>query len=106
MRQLDKRNQEIMSLKEKILQLEGKVQLGQKNKATEAIEENPYDSRGIQEEYVGHKQDPELVGLLKEGKWPKTAREYLRRKEKEQKAKNRGQSPVLERECLASLPAG
>jgi hypothetical protein len=65
-RQLDKRNQEIMSLKEKILQLEGKVPLGQKNEATEAIEENPYDSRGIQEEYVGHKQDPELVGVLKE----------------------------------------
>ena len=66
MRQLDKRNQEIMSLKEKILQLEGKVLMGEKNEATEAIEENPYDSRGIQEEYVGHKQDPELVGLLKE----------------------------------------
>jgi hypothetical protein len=49
-RQLDKRNQEIMSLKEKILQLEGKVQLGQKNETTEAIEENPYDSRGIQED--------------------------------------------------------
>ena len=45
MRQLDKRNQEIMSLKEKILQLEGKVPLGQKNEAIEAIEENPYDSR-------------------------------------------------------------
>lgn len=40
--------------------------LGQKNEATEAIEENPYDSRTIQEEYVGHKQHPELVGLLKE----------------------------------------
>ena len=55
-----------MSLKEKILQLEGKVPLGQKNEATEAIKENSYDSRGIQEEYVGHKQDRELVGLLKE----------------------------------------
>jgi hypothetical protein len=60
-----------MSLKEEILRLEGKVPLGQKNEATEAIEENPYDSRGIQEEYVGHKQDPELVGLLKEGNSPK-----------------------------------
>jgi hypothetical protein len=55
-----------MSLKENILQLEGKVPLDQKNEATEAIEENPYDSRGMQEEYVGHKQDHELVGLLKE----------------------------------------
>jgi hypothetical protein len=55
-----------MSLKERILQLEGKVPLGQKNEAIEAIDENPYDSRGIQEEYVGHKQDPELVGVLKE----------------------------------------
>ena len=54
-----------MSLKEKLLQLEGKLPLDHKNEATEAIEENPYDSRGIQEEYVGHKQDPELVGLLK-----------------------------------------
>ena len=55
-----------MSLKEKILQLEGKLPLDHKNEATEAIEAKPYDSRGIQEEYVGHKQDPELAGLLKE----------------------------------------
>jgi hypothetical protein len=103
-RQLDKRNQEIMSLKEKILQLEGKVPLGQKNEATEAIEENPYDSRGIQEEYVGHKQDPELVGVLKE--IAQNCEGDLRRKEKEQKAKKGVQSAVLERECLARMLAG
>jgi hypothetical protein len=48
-----------------IRQLEAKVPPDQKSEAIEAIEENPYDSRGIQEEYVGHNQDPELVGLLK-----------------------------------------